>query len=178
MPSVATLILNCGRVCLALLVLSATIFGTYTRAQTSAPIAAQIAELERAVALYETTARTGEPDQQREMQSLLSMAQLATLYMRADRPLDDPRRCAKPCLRLSPTAESSRHTPPTGPHSWSWVREVPDSGPPCSAQHQAIVGPCRGSVQHPDPMDVEVLPNIGIGGSHPPGGTRTTTIRF
>jgi len=85
MPFIVSCILRCGRVCLALLVLTATVLGTATRAQGPVPITAQIAELERAVAQYEAAAKIGKPDQQKEMQYLLSVARLATLYMQVDR---------------------------------------------------------------------------------------------
>ena len=85
MSFVVSCIPRCGRVCLALLTLTATVLGAATSAQGPVPTTAQIAELERAVAQYEAAAKIGKPDQQREMQYLLSMVRLATLYMQVDR---------------------------------------------------------------------------------------------
>ena len=73
------------RVCLALLALSVMVLATAARAEDQASADGQIAELERLVARYEASASAGKSDAAAEMQHLISLSKLASLYMKTGR---------------------------------------------------------------------------------------------
>jgi CHAT domain-containing protein len=74
--------------CYLLITSMAVATGSRAHAQAAGDIQAQIVELERVIARYEASARSATPNSNAQMQVLLSMAQLATLYVKADRVQD------------------------------------------------------------------------------------------
>jgi tetratricopeptide (TPR) repeat protein len=73
------------RVCISLLALTALALVTATSAKDPVPAAGQLAELERLVARYEADALAGKSNAAAEMQYLISMSKLASLYTQAGR---------------------------------------------------------------------------------------------
>ena len=67
------------------LALSGLMMATGVWAQTQDPLAARIAELERTIVQYESAARTAKSDKAKDMEYLLALVTLSTLYMQADR---------------------------------------------------------------------------------------------
>ncbi len=93
MPFIHSLIMKFRGARLAPIAVFAVLMGSIAGAQDQASNARQIAELERTISQYEAT-QSGSLDAQKEMQYLLAMARLATLYVKSDRiheswPLND-----------------------------------------------------------------------------------------
>lgn len=65
--------------------LSGLLMTNAVRAQTTDPVAAGIADFERTIAQYESGARIGKSDKSKDMEYLLALATLSTLYVKADR---------------------------------------------------------------------------------------------